>query len=149
MAQQIIRRLWDSSVIIGALSRDFEIELVCEEIIQQAERGETEILVSQFAKAECAYLRHESPEDAERIIADFFAQPYIIGVALDDEVAALSRHLVRKYMDNPKLRPPDAVHLASAIIAGVPFLETKDPDLLRLDGMEGGATPITIRWPEN
>ena len=149
MAQQIIRRLWDSSVIIGALARDFEIELVCEEIVRQAERGETEILVSQFAKAECAYLRTRPYDHGERLIAEFFARPYIVGVALDNEVAALSRHLVRKYLDISKLRPPDAVHLASAIIAGVPFLETKDPDLLRLDGMEGGATPITIRWPEN
>lgn len=146
MAQQIIR---DSSVVIGYLAGDYGIELVCEEIIQQAERRETEILVSQLAKAECAYLRYESHEDGERLIAAFFARRYVVGVALDDEVAALSRHLVRKYLYISKLRPPDAVHLASAIIAGVPFLETKDPDLLRLDGMEGGATPITIRWPEN
>lgn len=144
-----IRRLWDSSVIIGALSQDYEIALVCEEIIQQAQRGETEILVSQFAKAECAYLRMTPYEDAERMIAEFFARRYVVAVELDDRVATLARHLVRKYLNNPKLRPPDAVHLASAIVAGVPFLETKDPDLLRLDGMEGGATPITIRWPEN
>lgn len=149
MAQQIIRRLWDSSVVIGYLAGDYGIELVCEEIIQQAERGETEILVSQLAKAECAYLRDESYGDAERMIAEFFARRYVLAVELDDEVAALARHLVRKYLDISKLRPPDAVHLASAIVAGVPFLETKDPDLLRLDGMEGGATPITIRWPEN
>lgn len=149
MAQQIIRRLWDSSVIIGALARDFEIELVCEEIVRQAERGETEILVSQFAKAECALLQYASEEEAERVIADFFARPYVVVLAMDDEVTALARQLVRKYLGGCKISPSSAVHLASTIIAGVGILETREPDLLRLDGMEGGATPITIRWPEN
>ena len=148
MTSHRIKRLWDSSVIIGALSQDYEIALVCQEIIQQAQRGETEILVSQFAKAECAYLRVMPHADAERMIAEFFARRYVVSVELDDRVATLARHLVRKYLNNPKLRPPDAVHLASALVAGVPFLETKDPDLLRLDGMEGGATPLAIRWPE-
>ena len=148
MAQQIIRRLWDSSVIIGALTRDFEIELVCEEIVRQAERGETEILVSQFAKAECALLQYES-EEAERVIAAFFDRPYVVVLAMDDQVTALARHLVRKYLGGCKISPSNAVHLASAIIAGVGILETREPDLLRLDGMEGEATPITIRWPEN
>ena len=142
------RRLWDSSTIIGHLADDYGIELVCREIIQQAERGETEILVSQFAKAECAYLRGMPHEDAEQTIAEFFARRYVVPVELDDRVATLARHLVRKYLNNPKLRPPDAIHLASALVAGVPFLETKDPDLLRLDGMEGGSSPLSIRWPE-
>ena len=58
-------------------------------------------------------------------------------VNLDPRVAATARALVRKYRDDSVLKPPDAIHLATAILWNIPVLESTDPDLLRLDASKG------------
>lgn len=140
------RRLWDSSVVIGYLAGDQRLNPVCPQIIQQAEGGETEILVSQMAVVETAYLRGLSDEDSERLIREFFGRDYIIPVNLDGPVSLIAQSLVRKYRNNPGIKPPDAVHLASAIFWQIPVLETVDQPLTRFDQREG-SPPISVRFP--
>ena len=117
----------------------------CPGIIQQAEAGILEIAVSEMAKAETAYLEGLSDAQSELLIREFFSREYIIPISIDDPVSAIARDLVRKYR-SLKLRPPDAIHLATAILWRIPVLETTDPDLLRLNQMEGNP-PITVRKP--
>lgn len=140
------RRLWDSSVIIGYLAGQDELKDACENIIASAERGEVEIIVATMATVEVAYLEGLSDEDSEAMIAELFSRDYIIPVAIDMRVAAIARGLIRKYRTGPKLKPPDAAHLATAMQWRIPVLETTDPDLLRLHGREGDP-PIVIRRP--
>ena len=140
------RRLWDSSVIIGYLSGSLEVLEISKQIIAQAERGELEIVVSAVATVEVAYLRGLDDQDSETMIQEFFGRDYIVPVNIDLPVASIARGLVRKYGTGPKLKPPDATHLATAIHVGVPLIETTDPDLLQLDGREGNP-PIMNRKP--
>ena len=140
------RRLWDSCVIIDYLAGRADVAEPCSEIIEQAERGEIEIVVSVIATIEVAYLAGSDDRDSEARIRELFGRSYIIPAAIDVRVASLARHLVRKYRTSPKIKPPDAAHLATAIQWNVPVVETTDPDLLRLDGLEGDP-PITIRHP--
>ena len=140
------RRLWDSSVVIGYLAGYPEMAEDCGLIIEQAERGELEILVSAMATIEVAYLEGSGDEDSELKIREFFSRDYIIPVSIDVRVASIARGLVRRYRIAPKLKPPDAAHLATAIQWNIPVIESTDPDLLRLSGMEGDP-PITIRRP--
>ena len=140
------RRLWDSCVIIDYLVGRAELAESCSNIIEQAERGELEIVVSTLATIEVAYLAGSTDQDSEMKIREFFGRTYIIPAAIDMRVASLARRLVRKYRSGPKLKPPDAAHLATAIQWGVPVIETTDPDLLRLDRLEG-EPPIAIRRP--
>ncbi len=140
------RRLWDSSIVIGYLAGSPELANDCPQIIAQAERGELEIVVSAMATIEVAYLKGLDDQDAEAKIQEFFGRRYIIPVAIDVRVAAIARDLVRKYRDGPKIKPPDAAHLATAVQWNIPVIETTDPDLLRLDGREGNP-PITVRPP--
>ena len=140
------RRLWDSSVIIGYLAGQDDLAEACTNIIDGAERGELDIVVSTIAMIEVAYLRGFDDEDSEMKIRELFSRDYIIPVALDTRVSAIARGLVRKYREGPKINPPDAGHLATAMQWQVPLLETTDPDLLRLDGREGDPK-IIIREP--
>ena len=141
-----IRRLWDSSVVIGYLAGYQDLYPECTLIIQQAERREVEILVSEMAKAETAYLAGRSDNESEDLIREFFGREYIVPVSVDDPVSTIARNLIRRYRNGPKLKPPDAIHLATAILWRVPIIETTDPDLLHVDGREGDPA-ITVRKP--
>ena len=140
------RRLWDSSVVIGHLAGQTEFAEVCPQILEQASRGETQIVVSTMAATEVAYLEGLSDPDSEAKIREFLGRDYIVLVALDVRVASMARDLVRRYRNGPRLKPADAIHLATALHLSIPILETTDPDLLRLDRLVGDP-PITIRRP--
>lgn len=142
----VSRRLWDSSVVIGYLAGDQRLSPVCPQIIQQAESGETEILVSQMAVVETAYLKGLSDEDSERLIREFFSREYVIPVNVDGPISSIAQSLVRKYRVNPGIKPPDAVHLATAILWQIPVLETVDQPFTRFDQLEGSPL-VSVRFP--
>lgn len=137
------RRLWDSCVVIGFLAGYEEIREDCELIIQAAERGEIEIVISQLTKVETAFLPGIGNSESESLIREFFGRDYIIPISVDDPVSTIARDLVRRYQG---LKPPDAVQFASAILWGIPIVETTDPDLIELNEKEG-SPPIAIRKP--
>ena len=103
-------------------------------------------MVSQMAVVETAYLRGLSDEDSERLIREFFGRDYIITVNVDGPVSSIAQSLVRKYKNNPGIKPPDAVHLASAIFWKIPVLETVDQPLTRFNQQEGSPL-ISVRFP--
>lgn len=141
------RRLWDSSVIIDYLAGNQNVSGHCQLIVGQAERGELEIVVSTLAAAEVAYLEGYSDDSSEDRIREFFGRTYIVVVAVDIRLAAIARGLVRSYKDVLKIKPADAIHLATAIQLNLPVLETTDSDLLRFNGLEG--TPaVVVRRPQ-
>jgi predicted nucleic acid-binding protein len=140
------RRLWDSVIVLGYLAGYEDLKPDCPQIIQQARQGELEIMVSEMAKVEAAYLEGRSDIESEALISEFFSRDYIIPVSVDDQVSKIARGLIRKYRNSLRIKPPDAVHLATAILWHIPVIETTDPDLLRLDGREGNP-PIRIRRP--
>ena len=140
------RRLWDSSVIIGYLAGEEAVYEHCRSIIEQAKRGEVEIVVSTLAAAEVAYLQGYSQEESEDMIREFFGRSYVIPMVVDIRLAAIARSLVSKHKDVRRIKPADAIHLATAIQLNLPVLETTDADLLRFDGLEGNPA-ITVRRP--
>ena len=140
------RRLWDSSVIIGYLAGDESVSEHCQLIVEQAERGELEIVVSALAAAEVAFLGGYSEEDSEDMIREFFGRDYIILVAVDARMAAAARSLVSRYRNEMRIKPADAIHLATAVQLSLPVLETTDNNLLRFSGLEGNPT-VVVREP--
>ena len=87
------RRLWDSSVVIGHLAGQTEFAEVCPQILEQASRGETQIVVSTMAATEVAYLEGLSDPDSEAKIREFLGRDYIVLVALDVRVASMASSL--------------------------------------------------------
>ena len=142
-----LRRLWDSCVVIGYLAGDQRIYPVCCQIIRQAEQGEIEILVSQLAKSECAFIKGETDERSEQLIREFFGRDYIVSVNIDDAISSISRRLIRTYREDPRIKPLDAIHLATAIQWKIPILETIDGPFARFDQLEGNPT-VSVRWPQ-
>ena len=142
----VSRRLWESNVVIGYLAGYPNLQSDCIQIIEQAKRGEVEIFVSVIATIEAAYLTGQSDADSEALIQEFFGRNYIIPVGIDAGIASITRGLIRKYRNGPKLKPPDAAHLGTALQWRIPVIETTDPDLLRLHNLEGNP-PIRIRRP--
>jgi hypothetical protein len=80
-------------------------------------------------------------------LKDFFENDYIIVVALDRNIGEIGRDLMRRQF--PGLKPPDAAHVASALIANVEEMHTFDVRLLNLDGKVSklDGTPLKICKP--
>lgn len=121
------RRVWCSCVILDYLKGEPGVQVQCETIIDRAERGETEILVSALAECEVARIDEALSDDAEAMIREFFNRPYIIRVVLDPPVAELARELVRTY----RIKGADAAHVATALHWNVPVFETTDGELVK------------------
>jgi predicted nucleic acid-binding protein len=156
-------RLWDSSVVLAYLGGFLKAKTVCDLILQQGERDELLLHVSTMAQSEVAFLPGYSDAESEDKVKEFFSRKYIKTILFDILVARESRRLIRKYRSSENysqsilcsncnrmiykgLKPPDAVHLASALLWNIPILETYDPHLLKLNGKEG-TPPIIIREP--
>lgn len=140
------RRLWDSSAIIAYLAGEAEHADALTGVINEAQHGNIQIMVSILATIEVAYLRGADNEISEATILDFFGRDFVTQISIDARVSAIARRLVRTYRGDQRLKPPDATHFASAVAWSIPVLETTDPDLLKLSGREGDPL-IVIRHP--
>ena len=134
-----VRRLWCSCTIIDYLAGKPRAKS-CELIVNQAERKETEIVVSILAEAEVVKLDGELDLDSEGQIREFFGRDYVIRTALDLPIVEQSRDLVRRFLG---LKPLDAVHIATALHHSIPILETYDEKMIEV----GERLGLTARNP--
>ncbi|MBY8822216.1 type II toxin-antitoxin system VapC family toxin [Sphingomonas colocasiae] len=119
---------------------------MCRETLQRAEKGEYEIATSAFTLAEVCK-RPPDPTSPASNLAAFFDQPYIILIPVDKQVGRHAQSLQLAGLAG--LKPPDAVHLASAIIWNVSIFHTFDGpliDLTRKIAMTDG-NPLEIMKP--
>ena len=140
--KQFKRYAWDSCSWIAAIWRETRfvngvIENrggLCDAIISEAEKGVAEILTSALSLAEvCKHPDDETskPQASDKIRA-YFENDYIVIVPLDRRIGELARDLMREGYAG--LKPPDATHLAAAMVANVDELHTFDDKLLNLNG---------------
>ena len=117
------RRYWDSCNWISLIAED-EVERanICERILEDAAAGNTVVITSTLTLAEVIKQKGTPvlPESDERTIIKFFEQSYLLVHDVTRVVAERARHLSRVY----GLKPPDAVHLATALLANADFFET-------------------------
>lgn len=97
---------------------------IAQHILDDASPGRWPIFTSAFTLAEVIKDRRRPilTAEEEQRIGDYFKHDYIKLVILDREVWESARRLARNY----SLKPPDAVHLASAIKAKADELLTWD-----------------------
>lgn len=107
---------------------------LCNHAIDLASRRQLEIATSGLSLAEVCKDDKVKGEDRDTL-ADFFRNEYILIVPVDRFVGTLGRELMQSGHEG--LKPPDAVHLATAIIAEASEFHTFDDKLLRLDGKIG------------
>jgi len=102
---------------------------MCKQTLVRATAGEIEIVTSAATLAEvCRTGKSHSPVAN---LPAFFDQPYILIVNVDKRVGSRAQSLQLAGV-GPAIKPFDALHVASALIAKVDFFHTFDDGLLRL-----------------
>jgi predicted nucleic acid-binding protein len=105
---------------------------MCRPVLDAAERGVIEIVVSAIVLVEVLARNRTSGFDDHQV-RDFFDNDYILLVNVDKQLGDFARRLM--LAGHPGLKPPDAIHLATACIANVDAFHTFDDPLLALDGV--------------
>ena len=137
------RRYWDSCNFISLVAED-EVERaeICQRVLEDTEKGDVGIITSALTIAEVVKPKGSPAFTAakEQTIASFFEHRYILIHDVTRIIGEASRRLSREH----GLKPRDAIHLATALLAGADVFEswnTRDFFPLR------GVVPIEIREP--
>ena len=131
---------WDACIWFALIKHEPGRFAKCEHVLGMARRGEVEIWTSSLTLAEvfrkqCGGTETSSlPADKDREFEDFVAQDFVVEVQLDHLIGITARRLLRTHL--PLKKPPDAVHLASAVWHDLDEFHTFDAvNLLCLNGL--------------
>lgn len=118
----------------------------CTEVVRRAAAKELRIFTSELTVAE-AYKIPPGEDGDLKNIPEMFDVSYISLVPVEMDVIIHARRLMRSGVGS--IRICDAIHLSSAVVAGVDELHTFDNDLLKLDGKVdfGKLSCPKICWP--
>jgi predicted nucleic acid-binding protein len=105
---------------------------MCRVVLNAAKAGKAEIVTSTLSLAEVCKDPASASEAASRF-PDFLELEYVLLVALDRAIGEKARELMQG--NYAKLKPPDAIHIATAIAANVDAVHTFDESLLALNGL--------------
>lgn len=119
---------------------------MCRFVLAAAEKGAFEIVVSALALVEVISRNRAAGIDDQKV-RDYFDNEYILLVNVDKQLGDYARRLMLS--GHAGLKPPDAIHLATACIANVKELHTFDRGLLALDGVidKADGTRLIIKKP--
>lgn len=151
------RVVWDACTWIALIQQERILDdkgnvvenrhAMCRSVIAAAERDEIEIAFSTLCYAEVCKNR-DILDQSEDKVAAFFEHPYVLPVNLDRAVGEKSRQLMMS--GAAKLKPADACHVATALIANADELHTFDDKILALDGQldKANGTKLKICKPD-
>jgi len=139
------RRYWDSDCFLGWLNQEPDKEDLCGHVLTEADEGKILLVTSALTLAEV--LKIDSSRridiDQEQQVINFFKNEYIAVRNVTRHIAESARELVwHKGID-----PKDAIHVATAIDAGLEYFNTFDKNLLRKNGLIGDP-PLIISRPQ-
>ncbi|MFS0737577.1 PIN domain-containing protein [Sphingomonas sp. 1P06PA] len=132
------RLAWDSCAWIATIIQeksplaDGGVEdraKLCNHVIELAAAKKVEIATSGLSLTEVC--RGVANDDHDAMV-DFFRNEYIVVVPVDHYVGTIGRKLMLSGYAG--LKPPDAIHLASALACSATEFHTFDAKLLKLDG---------------
>lgn len=137
-------RYWDACAFLGYLANEADKLDECRGVIRAAQEGNLRIVTSSLTLTEVIKLKSQTPlpQEKEPVIRDFFLHPWIVVQQLDRRTAEYARELIWQHNFDPK----DAVHVATAVLARVPYFDTFDGDLIRRSG-DIGDPPLIIARP--
>lgn len=153
---KLLKVYWDACAWIAYINREKAIPQPdgssenrfarCNEILRMAQEGELEIVTSAFTLAEVCKNSEVKNDPVDNLPA-FFEQSYILIVPVDMAIGRRAQIMQTSGIVN--LKPPDAIHLASAQRASVAELHSFDDHVLNLDGKITGAdgNPMKICKP--
>lgn len=133
---------WDSDAFLGWLQEEADKVDLCKGTLERAKAGEVIIVTSALTIAEVLWRRGgpKLSKDKATLLRKFFRHSYI-------RVRAVTRAIAESAQDvvwNHGIMPKDAIHVATALDAGIATLETFDGELLKKTGKVGS---LVIRKP--
>ncbi|GAB5540110.1 MAG: hypothetical protein Salg2KO_22130 [Salibacteraceae bacterium] len=128
------RYYWDSCVWIAYINQEMDVRgenrhAKCKAVLEKAKSGEVEIVTSAFTLAEVYKRKPTDRSGLERFPA-FLEQPYVLTVPVDMLVGQRAHAMLDSGIIS--LKPPDAIHLVSAIRANCLEMHSFDKDILNL-----------------
>jgi predicted nucleic acid-binding protein len=107
-------------------------ETMCKTVIEASKNGKAEIVTSALSLVEVCKNQDIKEKNADKIAA-FFEHEFILLANLDRDTGERARELM--LIGYSKLKPPDAVHVATAALTNSDEMHTFDGRLLDLDGL--------------
>lgn len=142
----MIRIYWDACTFISRIQGDVGRIADLEFITDEAAAGKVQIVTSALSIAEACHIRRDCSADEKlrdiEAIGKFFDNDYIHVIQLTRKIATEAA----KIAVQQGLKPPDAIHLATAIGSNCQIVHTYDDKLLKRDG-QVGSPPLTIKTP--
>lgn len=135
---------WDTDAFLGWLQKEPDKVDLCKGTLERAKAGEVVIVTSALTIAEVLW-RRGAPRLSKvkaTVLRKFFRHSYIRVRALTRAIAERAQEVVWDH----GIMPKDAIHVATALDAGVSILETFDSGLLKKTGSIGNSKLI-IRKP--
>ena len=131
----IDQRYWDSDCFLGWLQAEPDKVVNCKQVLSAAEDGKILIVTSALTIAEVLALRGRDkiPATERAKVEAFFRQEYIVVRNITRRISESARTFVWDYGVAPK----DALHVATAIDAGVALMNTFDKKLRSKSGKIG------------
>jgi predicted nucleic acid-binding protein len=135
---------WDSDAYLGWLQEEAGKVDLCAGTIERARGGEVLIVSSTLTLAEVLWMKGGPRVPAEKAakVRAFFRHSYIRLWTVTRSVAEDAQDLVWSH----SIKPKDAIHVATALVAKCPTLETFDDQLLAKSSTVG-SPPLVIRKP--
>lgn len=148
------RVYWDSCVWLGLINEEPDKLPRCQHVIQLARAGDVEIWTSALTLAEVFKVTQSGgapqtiPPESDAKFEDFLDQDFVVIAQVDVDTGRLARRLLRQHGKLKK--PPDAIHLATAVLNDLDEFHTFDgTNLLPLNGEVNRADGVVlaILWP--
>lgn len=142
------RVYWDSCVWLGLINEEPDKLPRCQHVIQLARAGHLEIWTSALTLAEVFKVTQPGgpqaiPAESDAKFEDFLDQDFVVIAQLDVDTGHLARRLLRQHGKLKK--PPDAVHLATAVLNDLDEFHTFDGvNLLPLNGDVNRADGVAL-----
>ncbi|MBA7503555.1 hypothetical protein ES706_02166 [subsurface metagenome] len=135
---------WDSCPFIALIGENKERREMCRLIMKEAEKGNLRILTSAFTFAEVIRPEGQPILDTEQElqVLRFLANEYIIVRWVDRQIGDMARQVSRQ----TGLKPPNAIHVATALRLEAEVLHTYDQKMLR-QNRKVGIPPLQIEEP--
>lgn len=139
------RRYWDANAFLGVFNNEPDKVASCQTVLKAAEAGTVKIVTSAVTLTEVIKVKGQPrlKREAEQVIRAFFQHEWIVIVECDRSIAVAARQLM---WDHEFLDHKDAIHVATAIRAGVTQLDTFDEPLCGITGRIG-SPPLVIGHP--
>lgn len=139
------KRYWDSDCFLGWLQGETDKEQPCREVLVAAEDGRVQIVTSALTIAEVLAMRGRDkiPASNRAKVEAFFRNEYIVVRNITRRISEAARG----YVWDHGVKPKDALHVATAIDAGLTLLNTFDRPLIGKSGKIGNP-PLVIAVPK-